>query len=155
MKKYILIAAVLFIASFAYSQSNKEEVDFYQAAFGMDKKAVVNDFVHPSAAQKDAFWKLYDEYETQRKELGKQRIELLEQYANQYQKMTSQQADAWTKKVIALQQKTDKLIVDYYAKVLKISDGVVATQFYQIENYILTAIRAEVLQAVPFLPKKN
>jgi len=155
MKKYILIAAALFIASFAYSQSNKEEVDFYQAAFGMDKKAVVNDFVHPSAAQKDAFWKLYDEYETQRKELGKQRIELLKQYADQYQKMTSEQADAWTKKVIALQQKTDKLIVDYYAKVLKISDGVVATQFYQIENYILTAIRAEVLQAVPFLPKKN
>jgi len=155
MKKYILIAATLFIASFAYSQSNKEEVDFYQAAFGMDKKAVVNDFVHPSATQKDAFWKLYDEYETQRKELGKQRIELLEQYAGQYQKMTSEQADAWTKKVIALQQKTDKLIADYYAKVLKISDGVVATQFYQIENYILTAIRAQVLQAVPFLPKKN
>ena len=69
--------------------------------------------------------------------------------------MTSEQADAWTKKVIALQQKTDKLIADYYAKVLKISDGVVATQFYQIENYILTAIRAQVLQAVPFLPKKN
>ena len=155
MKKFLLIAAAVFIASFAWSQSNKEEVDLVQAAFGMDKKAVVADFVHPSATQKDAFWKIYDEYETQRKALGKQRIELLEQYANQYQKMTSEQADAWTKKVIALQQKTDALIVTYYGKVKAVSDGIVATQFYQIENYILTAIRAEVLEAVPFLPGKK
>ena len=155
MKKYLLIAAAVFMASFAWSQSNKEEVDLVQAAFGMDKKAVVADFVQPSAAQKDAFWKVYDEYETQRKELGKQRIKLLEQYADQYQKMTSEQADAWTKKVIALQQKTDALIATYYEKVKKVTDGVVATQFYQIENYILTAIRAEILEAVPFLPGKK
>jgi hypothetical protein len=155
MKKYILIIASLFLASFAYTQSNKEEVDFMQAAFGMDKKAVVADFVKPSAAQKDAFWKLYDEYETQRKALGKQRIGLLEQYANQYQTMTGEQADVWTKKVIELQKTTDNLIVTYYSKVKAISDGIVATQFYQIENYILTAIRSEILENVPFLEKKH
>jgi len=155
MKKYIFIAAALFLASFAWSQSNKEEVDLVQAAFGMDKKAVVADFVKPSTVQKDAFWKIYDEYETQRKELGRQRIALLEQYADQYQTMTSEQADAWTKKVIALQQKTDALIVTYYGKIKIISDGVVATQFYQIENFILVAIRAQILEAVPFLPGKK
>lgn len=155
MKKYILIAAALFIASFGYSQSNKEEVDLMQAAFGMDKKAVVADFVHPSEAQKAAFWKLYDEYEVKRKDLGKQRIELLNQYAEQYQTMTSEQADAWTKKVISLQKKTDDLVSTYYGKVKGVTDGVVATQFYQIEIYILTAIRAEILEAVPFLPKKK
>jgi hypothetical protein len=155
MKKYILIALTVFMASFAWSQSNKEEVDLVQAAFGMDKKAVVADFVKPSAAQKDAFWKVYDEYETKRKELGKQRIALLEQYADQYQKMTSEQADAWTKKIIALQQKTDALIATYYGKVKAVTDGVVATQFYQIEIYILTAIRIEILDEVPFLPGKK
>lgn len=153
MKKHLLLIAALFLASFAYSQSNKEEVDLMQAAFGMDKKAIVTDFVKPSAAQKDAFWKLYDEYETQRKVLGKQRIALLNQYADQYLTMTGEQADAWTKKVIDLQKKTDNLISTYYGKVKGISDGIVATQFYQIENYILTAIRAEVLENVPFLQK--
>jgi hypothetical protein len=153
MKKQILLIAALFLASFAYTQSNKEEVDLMQAAFGMDKKAIVTDFVKPSAAQKDAFWKLYDEYETQRKVLGKQRIELLNQYADQYLTMTGEQADAWTKKVIELQKKTDNLITTYYGKVKAVSDGIVATQFYQIESYILTAIRAEILENVPFLQK--
>jgi hypothetical protein len=154
MKKYLLIVAVLFLASFAKAQSNKEEVDLMQAAFGMDKKAVVMEFVHPSETQKDAFWKLYDEYETQRKAYGKTRIELLDQYAEQYKTMTSEQADAWSKKVMDLQGKTDKLIISYYNKIKKISDGIVATQFYQIENYILAGIRAQVLEEIPFLEKK-
>jgi hypothetical protein len=153
MKKYILLIAALFTASFAFTQSNKEEVDLMQAAFGMDKKAVVADFVKPTDAQKDAFWKLYDEYETQRKALGKERIELLKQYADQYLTMTPVQADAWTKKVIELQKKTDGLIVTYYGKIKTISDGLVATQFFQIEAYILSAIRMQILQNVPFLHK--
>ena len=153
MKKYILLAAASLLASFTYAQSNKEEVDLVQAAFGMDKKAAVAEFVKPSPAQKDAFWKLYDEYETQRKELGKQRIALLEQYANQYNTLTSEQADAWTKKVMELQKKTDGLIATYYTKVKGVSDGIVATQFYQIENYILLAIRAQILDAIPFVEK--
>jgi hypothetical protein len=121
----------------------------------MDKKALVADFVKPSEAQKDAFWKLYDEYETQRKDLGKQRIELLNQYAEQYNTMTSEQADAWTKKVIDLGKKTDNLIVTYYNKVKAISDGIVATQFYQIECYVLNGIRAEILESIPFVEKKQ
>jgi hypothetical protein len=155
MKKTILIALTIFISSFAYSQSNKDEIALMQAAFGMDKQAVVAEFVKPSPAEKDAFWKIYDEYEVKRKELGKQRIALLEQYADKYLTMNGVEADAWTKKVITLQKKTDDLIADYYSKVKAKSDGVVATQFYQIENYILVAIRAQVLQNVPFLPNKN
>jgi hypothetical protein len=154
MKKSILLIAALFLASFGWAQSNKEEVDLLQAAFGMEKKQVVANFVKPSDTQKDAFWKLYDEYETQRKELGKQRIALLSQYADQYLTMTGVQADTWTKKVIELQKKTDALLNLYYGKVKLISDGIVATQFYQIENYILTTIRMKILQNVPFLYKQ-
>jgi len=154
MKKYILIFAASLMATITYAQSNKEEVDLVQAAFGMDKKAAVAEFVKPSAAQKDAFWKIYDEYETKRKDLGKQRIALLEQYANQYKTLTSEQADAWTKKVIDLQKKTDDLITTYYGKVKGVTDGIVATQFYQIEIYILAGIRAEILDAIPFVEKK-
>jgi hypothetical protein len=153
MRKLSLLIAGLFLATFAWSQSNKEEIDLVQAAFGMEKKEVVASFIKVSATQKDAFWKLYDEYETERKELGKQRINLLAVYAKEYLTMTVTQADEWTKNVIELQKKTDALIVTYYGKVKAISDGLVATQFYQIENYILTAIRMEILKEVPFVYK--
>jgi len=54
-----------------------------------------------------------------------------------------------------LQKKTDNLITTYYGKIKGISDGIVATQFYQIESYILTAIRITVLDEIPFVQKKN
>jgi hypothetical protein len=153
MKNYILIFAGLFLSFFVKAQSAKEEVEIMQAAFGMDKRAAVAEFVKPSESQKVAFWEIYDEYETKRKDLGKERIELLKQYANQYQKMNGEQADVWTKKVIALQKKTDLLLETYYNKVKRVSDGKVATQFYQIESYILTGIRMQILQEVPFIEK--
>ena len=153
MKKYLLIIAVIFMASFAHAQSNAEEVDLIQAAFGMAKKDIVSAFVQPSATQSDAFWDLYDAYETQRKVLGKQRIVLLEQYAEQYESLTSEQADEWTTKALALQKETDKLIATYYKKVKVATDGLVATQFYQVESYILTGIRMELLDGIPFVQK--
>jgi len=155
MKKITLLMAALTIAFVSYSQSAKEEVDLFQAAFGMEKKAVVANFVHPTDFQKDAFWKLYDEYETARKENGKKRIQLLEKYAKEYKTMNDEQADAWTKEVIKLSTATDKLIVTYYNKIKKVTSATVATQFYQIEGYILTAIRMEVLDGVPFLGEKK
>jgi len=153
MKKYILIIAAAFLTSVAYTQSYTEEVDLMQAAFGMAKKDLVSAFVQPSVSQADAFWALYDEYETARKELGKERIALLEQFARQYANMTAEQADAFTTKALALQKKTDKLIATYYKKVKGVSDALVATQFYQVESYILTGIRMELLSEVPFVQK--
>ena len=101
-----------------------------QTTFGMDKKEAV-------------------------KELGKQRIELLKQYADQYKTLTSEQADVWTKKVMDLQKKTDNLITTYDGKVRTATDGIVALQFYQMDNYILAAIRAQLLEQIPFVEKKN
>jgi hypothetical protein len=154
MKHLTLLVTALVFAVFTYAQTNKEEVDLFQAAFGMEKKAIVANFVTPSDVQKDAFWKLYDEYEVARKENGKKRIELLEQYANQYKTMTNEQADAWMNQVIKLSAASDKLIVTYYKKIKKATSPIVATQFYQIEGYILTAIRMEVLDGIPFVKGK-
>ncbi len=155
MRKITLFIAAFLFAAVTFAQSNKEEVDLFQAAAGMQKKEAVAAFVHPSDAQKDAFWKLYDEYEVSRKINGQKRIQVLEQYAKQYKTMTDAQAEAWMKDVIALQSSTDKLIITYYKKVKKATSPLVATQFYQIENYILSVVRSEILDEIPFLGEKK
>ena len=120
-----------------------------QSAFGIEKKAMVAEFVKVDAAQKDAFWKLYDEYETARKDLGKKRIDLLNQYADNYDKMTNEFADSFGKQVIDVQKKTDALLLSYFNKVKKATNPVVALQFWQVEGYILTGIRLMILEELP------
>ncbi len=58
------------------AQSNKEETDFYQSIFGMAKKEVVTYFL--KIENNNPFWAMYDEYETKRKELHKERLAAFE-----------------------------------------------------------------------------
>ena len=149
MKKLTLLLAALLTFVYVNAQSNKEEVDLMQAAFGMEKKAMVSEFVKVNDAQKDAFWKLYDEYETARKDLAKKRIDLLEKYANNYDKMTNEFADKWASDVLGLTKETDALVVTYYGKIKKVTNPVVALQFWQVEGYILSGIRLSLLESLP------
>jgi len=149
MKKVTLLLAALLTFGYVNAQSNKEEVDLMQAAFGMEKKAMVSEFVKVNDAQKDAFWKLYDEYETARKDLAKKRIDLLEKYANNYDKMTNEFADKWASDVLGLTKQTDALVVTYYGKIKKVTNPVVALQFWQVEGYILSGIRLSILESLP------
>jgi hypothetical protein len=155
MKKVSFILAIIFLfTGLIKAQTNKEEVDIMQAAFGMEKKAMVAEFVQVDAAQKDAFWAIYDEYETQRKVYGKQRLDLLEQYNNNYETMSNETADAWMKRALDLGKKTDALLLNYYKKVKKATNPINALQFYQVELFILTGIRNQVMGELPFVEKK-
>lgn len=150
MKKVLLIAA-LFVSFAGFAQSNKEDVDFIQSIYGKEKKAVVAEFVQLEGAQKDAFWKIYDEYETERKELGKQRVALLERYANSYATLDDPTTDKLMKDMMALGLKTDKLMNTYYSKLKKASGVKAAAQFLQIEAYLLSVVRATIFESIPLV----
>lgn len=149
MKKITLLLLAVFTFAFANAQSDKEEIDLMQSIFGMEKKAMVSEFVTVDPAQADAFWAIYDEYETACKELGVKRIRLFDQYVTNYETLTPEAADKWTAEVIDLGKATDKLILTYYKKIKKVTNPVVALQFYQLESYILSAIRVSVLESLP------
>jgi hypothetical protein len=148
-KTTLLLVALLTFGGILSAQSNNEEIDLMQAAFGIEKKAMVSDFVKVDPAQKDAFWKLYDQYEVERKALGQRRIQLLEKYAANYDKLTIEFADSWSKEVLDLSKKTDALLVTYFNKIKKATNSVVALQFYQVEGYILSGIRLSILEELP------
>lgn len=154
MKKLLLIFAVVLFAGLARAQSNKEEVDMIQSIFGMEKKALVADFMNLEGAKADSFWKLYDEYETKRKDLGKKRIDLWEQYINNYEGMSSEVADKWMADVLKLGSNTDKLLVDYYKRIKKVTDPITALKFWHVETYILTSIRQAISSELPFVKAK-
>ena len=155
MKKLLLFFTALMMIGIANAQSNKEEVDFMQSLFGMQKKAMVSDFMKLTGTKADAFWKLYDEYEVTRKDLGKKRIDLLEQYVNNYESMAPETADKWMNDVMKQTQATDKLVTSYYNKIKKATDPVTALKFWHVENYILTSIRQSIMSEIPFVEARK
>ena len=153
MKKFALIFLGIIAYTLGYAQSDAEEIQIMQSLFGMEKKALVAEFIQLDIAEHGVFWALYDQYEAERKALGKNRIGLIKQYAEHYDDMTDEQATEFMKQMISQRKVTDKLIDTYYKKILKAADPVVAMQFFQVESYILSAIRMNLLGAVPFVQK--
>ena len=94
---------------------------------------------------------MYDEYETKRKALGKERFAALTNYAENYNNLDNATYDETIATMISLQKRTDKLIDQYYKKIKKTSGSKVAAQFFQLEEYILTQIRAAIFEGIPMI----
>jgi hypothetical protein len=153
MKKGFILGFVMFITMGSFAQT-QNEIDMIQSAFGMQKDEIVKAFVQPTKENADAFMALYNEYEVKRKEIGKKRIAVLEKYAEIWENITDEQADEIMKEVLAINLEYDKLIKSYYNKIKKVSGAKVATQFYQVETYILTYIRYTIYESIPFVGEK-
>lgn len=131
------------------AQTNNEEVDLFQSIFGMQKKAVVSEFL--GIENDDQFWSLYDQYETERKELGKKRIDLLVDYTQQYNSLNETKYDELIEQTISLRKSTDKLLDSYYKKIRKTSGSKLAAQFFQLESFFSSQIRASILEEIPYI----
>ena len=152
MKKVLFLAVALIFAGNTFSQNTeKEEIDYIQSIYGMEKKKVVAEFLQLNENQALAFWPIYDAYEVERKALGKKRIELLSYYEKNTETMTNEKSEAWMKEVIKYRQDIDKLIETYYKKVKKVTNPILAAQFYQVETYLLTASRFAIQDALPII----
>lgn len=149
--KHLLVLLALLVSGISFAQSNKEEVDLYQSLWGMEKKEIVAEFVKVDPAAKDAFWNLYDEYEMERKAFGKERIDLLTKYVNNYGSMNDDMIDGIMSDMISLGAKTDKLAATYYGKIKKAAGVKAAAQFLQLESYINSAIRTAIFEEIPFI----
>jgi hypothetical protein len=151
MKRLLLLTLCTFILFSSFAQSNKEDVDMIQAMYGKQKKEIAAEFIIVPDAKKDAFWKIYDEYETERKALGQKRIKLLEKYASAYDTLGDKSADAIVRETMTLQKSTDALIAKYYDKIMKGVGAKPAAQFYQLEGYLLSVVRAYIMSNIPFI----
>lgn len=149
----LIILGLFFNAAFAQNNA-MEEIEIIQDVFGSEKRMIIQENVDLTGVDTDKFWKLYDEYEVARKELGKEKMDLLNKYTTQKGAVSVLQADALMKKAIPLRAAEDNLILKYTKKINKATNSVVAVQFYQIEHYISDGIRFTILDNINFIQDK-
>lgn len=159
MKK-LFVSVILIVAgaSCVLAQSAKDEKEIIQAHFGMDKKSIVKEFVKSDEKNSATFWKMYDEYEASRMATSQKKFSLLNNYVDNYTRLSEKETDEIVNEIIQLTAVQDKLLASYYKKVKKSCGVIVAAQFYQIEWYILSEVRTTILESIPViseLERKN
>ena len=152
MKKvFALLFVIICTVSFVQAQSPTDEVELLQSLYGMEKKAIVEDFIKLDKTESAAFWIAYEAYEVDRKELGKKRVQMLSDYAENYDTMSDEKMNELVKMGLKQQKDLTKLIGKTYKKINATVGTKQATQFYQIENYLLSVLRTEIFGAIPFI----
>jgi hypothetical protein len=144
-----IIAAFASISSFG--QATNDEITVMQTVYGIDKRKLVSDYMAIPENQAVAFWSLYDKYEIDRRDLGKERIDLIGQYADNYRSLTDEKADKIASGILDNQIKFDKLHQSYYGKVKKATSAITAAKFMQLEIYLQSQIRSEIQETIPFI----
>ena len=149
--KTLITSLILIVgANSAFTQSFQTEVEIIQEAFGLEKKVAVANFMELGEAA-ESFWKLYDEYEAERKELGKDRIKVIADYAKSYPTISDEEIQALFKRTKAFKKSFAKLQQNYFNRMRKEVGTSIAAQFWQLESYFNAMIQAEIYSQIPFI----
>ena len=72
-------------------------------------------------------------------------------YVKNYTKLTAAETDQIIEDIILLSTSQDKLIARYYNKIKKQISINAAAQFYQIEWYLQSQVRTNILESIPMI----
>jgi hypothetical protein len=151
MKKGLLIILGMMLVMPLFSQNDQTEEELVLSYFKLEKKALVSQAMNLSDVQAEIFWPVYNAYEQETAKLTQMRIAYLKVYAEKYETITPEEADAIMKKAFEYQKKHLALEVKYYKILKKKLGALVATRFIQVEEYINTGVKMQLLDAIPFV----
>jgi hypothetical protein len=150
MKKNLLLLMLFFVSTVAtYSQTSDAELDAMISLLGVQKKEAVAKLVVLSATDADAFWKIYDEYQVENKKTAFERMKLYEKTAMSYNDLNPAVAESLSNDYFKNRKDQENHLETYYKKIKKATNATVAFQFYQAEVYLLTLLRAQIMQQIP------
>lgn len=154
--KFPLVIAGLLLLQSAFAQITKTaDYELVKDNFKLEKKALVAKALQLTPEQEAAFWPLYNAYEDERTKITQRSWDLLEQYANKYATLTDEESEKMIGTSISVNQDILKLRDKYLKTVSKKVSPRVAARFIQLEDYIFTAIRAELMSEIPFIDELN
>jgi hypothetical protein len=148
--KALLITLSLLTFTLGFSQTEKEDLAIVKAVFNKEKKQLVLDYMNFDTPN-DAFWNTYDEYEAKRSNLSMQRVQILSDYADQYNNLTDAQANDLVKRIAGNDSSFLSLQKSYYKKMSKVAGAKNAAKFFQLESYLQTIVRKKTMESIPFI----
>jgi hypothetical protein len=149
MKSVIIALFCAYITTAAVAQTSDAEAEAMTNLLMVQKKEAVSKLVFLTEKDSAAFWKIYDDYQKKNAAITKSRIKLYEQTAYSYRNLTPVVADSLALKYFANRDTQEKMLEDYYKKIKAATDATVAFQFYQAEVYLITQVRASIMQQIP------
>lgn len=151
MRKFILVVFALAAVSFVSAQSTSDYIELVRTQLKAEKKVVVMEVLQLSDAEATVFWPLYDDYNGEMYKIQSKRVQLIKDFAANYENMTAEVADDLVKRMFTIKGELLKLDQAYYKKFKKVLPVTKVATYFQLENKIETLVNAELAVEIPLL----
>ena len=151
MKKLLVATiGILFTCSGLklYAQDDFAQI---QKEWGKDKRELVRMVMEMIPEDSIKFWPVYDKYEVERQKLGRERVMIIDDYAQHYMTMTSTKADELVTRIFKNEASLLKLQQQYYTSLKKALNAMQAAKFLQIESYLNGVLKVMLQEAIPVI----
>lgn len=156
MKKIFTVLAFSLYVMAGFAQEN-DGVDpkFASYMIETERRTVFVQNMNLSDTDAKVFWEIYDLFEAELVPLRESGIQTLKTYAEQYEKMTDEQAADLEKAILANQAKRVKIRKKYFNKMNKALGGKIATRFMQLDNIVAMVLRLSIYDELPLVGDMN
>ena len=152
MKKLLFVIIALFlINTAAYGNGIEAYIELLRSDIKTQKVAVITESMRFTDEGSAAFWPIHREYELELSEIIDDRIELIKDYAQNYDNLTNEKAKELARKVFALEKRRTKLKKKYFKRVEKALSATIAAKFIQIESQINLVADLQIASELPLI----
>ena len=150
--KPFAVAAFLGLAAATEAQTVKDSLEASRQAVESQRRILVSGALPLTDAEADAFWPLYDAYEKERRPLDERANKLLADFLAGAATMTDAQAKAMVDEELNLEEARLKVRRTHFGRMVKAIPGRKVARFFQIDNKLDAAVRADVAKQIPLTP---
>lgn len=113
------------------------------------KVALLTELMGLSEVEDKAFWPLYREYDAELTKLGDERVALIAEYANNYERLTDAVAERLASKALELESRRQAVKAKHYLRIKTALSPRTALRFLQIEQQLQLIIDLQISAALP------
>ena len=126
-------------------------VELLRSDIREQKVALISGMLQFSEADDQKFWPVYREYEGELSAINDERLALIKEYAQAFEKMTDEIANRLAHAVLDLEARRHALKTKYYERLAAVLPARTAARVLQVENQILLLLDLQIAASLPVI----
>jgi hypothetical protein len=149
-----ILAVFIFLCltiSYTWAQNNGViSLEKAKRSLQQEREKIFIQALHLSLTQATVFHPIFVDFSKEKRVLDDQLLSLFVKYGDNYQHLDLKLMSEFIKQSEAYQQKELKVRKKYYNKLRKAISTDLASQFYEVDDFVSTNLRLSVLAGLPF-----
>ena len=151
MKKLVVVLLLAVTPVMAAADSLDKYMEMLRSDFRTTKTTLLTEALKLSDTDGQKFWPIQREYETELAKIGDQRLQLIKDYAAQYDSLTPAMAKQLTDRAFKLESSRLSLLKKYTDKASKTVSPMVAARFAQVEALVNALVDLQIRANLPLV----